>query len=503
MQGQMTKIIGPPGAGKTWTLMEVLQRELCDNKIPPDRIAFLTFTRAARIEALTRTGKRDTDFPFLKTIHSICYHQLNIGKDQIVTPNKVWNFGNRIGIKLTGAELDPWIEEFERSVDSPTKDDFLLQANHRGRHRKIMLKEAMKSLPQEIDYKYAVWFTNAYRDWKAIMGYLDYTDLLTKYVEYGNPLDIDVLFVDEAQDLSPLQWDVVNILGAKAKRKYACGDDDQAIFNWAGADSHVFQELEADNIKVLDQSYRVSKAVHTLAMSIVNRIKRRLDKKYLPTESDGIVTDAGFLTDMQYTKKTFILFRNHYRGATIAQAFRDQLVPFIGKGSPLNSVDIRASLFAFYSLMTKNEAPSDQIKRLLSFVPKDTKNGNDYLMPEVPKLLKEKPVLSAEQVFIRKPVIGDWFRMFGFTSAMANVNDYIRKNGLLETAIPKVEIMSIHQSKGREAHTVIIDPEMSRAVWQSMMNNPDDEHRVQYVAITRAKERVMLMMPDGNFQYRF
>jgi len=498
----MTKIIGPPGAGKTWTLMEILQEEVSNGTLP-ERIAFLTFTRAARIEALTRTGKKESEIPFLKTIHSICYHQLNICKDQIVTPKKVNAFGQKIGIKLTGAELDPWIEEFERSIDSPTKDDFLLQVNHRGRHRKIMLKEAMKSLPLEIDYKYAIWFTNAYRDWKNIMGYLDYTDLLTKYVEYGTPLDIDVLFIDEAQDLSPLQWDVVNVLGAKAKRKYACGDDDQAIFNWAGADSHVFQDLKADNIRVLSQSFRVSQAVHSLAMNIVSRIKHRLEKKYLPTNSKGAISEAGYLMDMNFNKKTFILFRNHYRGAVIAQSFKDSCIPFIGRGSPLNSIDIRASLYAFYSLIVKNEAQSDQIKRLLSFIPSDSKGSNDWIKPNVRSLLKEKSTLTCDQVFIRKPTVNEWFVMVSKGSALWSVNDYIRKNSILDCALPKVEILSIHQSKGREAHTVVIDPEMSRAVWLSMINDPDNEHRVQYVAITRAKERVMLMTPDGNFSYRF
>jgi superfamily I DNA/RNA helicase len=497
-----TKILGPPGCAKTTTLLQTLQEEI-ESGVPPERIAFLTFTRAARIEALTRTGKKDSEFPFLKTIHSICYHQLGISKEQIVTPTKVFNFGRKIGIKLTGAELDPWIEEFERSIDAPTKDDFLLQANHRGRHRKIMLKEAMRSLPQEIDYKYAVWFTNAYRDWKKIMGYLDYTDLLTQYVDYGKPLDIDVLFIDEAQDLSPLQWDVVNVLGANAKRKYACGDDDQAIFHWAGADSSVFQNLEADRVRVLDQSYRVSKAVHNLAMSIANRIKCRLEKRYLPTDSMGKVSEAGYLTDLNYNKKTFILFRNHYRGAVIAQAFRNESVPFIGRGSPLNSIDVRAGLFAFYSLVTKGEAPCDQIKRLMNFVPSDGKGWNDWIMPSVPKLLKEKSSLTCDQVFIRKPTLTDWFMIFSNLSHLGSINDYIRKRGLLAAALPKVEIMSIHQSKGREADTVIIDPEMSRAVWQSMINDPDDEHRTWYVAVTRAKEQVKLMMPDGNFSYRF
>lgn len=506
----VTKMFGPPGTGKTTVLIDRLDEELA-NGTDPSRMAFLTFTRAARVEALTRTGKKDTDFPFLKTIHSICYHQLGINKDQIVTPKHVWQFGRKIGIKLTGSELDPWIEEFERSSDQPTKDDWLLQANHRGRHRKIMLKEAMKEMPQEIDYKYAVWFTTAYRDWKAIMGYVDYTDLLTQYTLHGGPLDIDVLFVDEAQDLSPLQWDVVRILGANAKRKYYGGDDDQAIFHWAGADSSVFQNIYADKVEILNQSFRVPRAVHALAQSIVGRIRHRVQKTYLPTQVEGLVTEAGVLSSLSFDKKTFILFRNHYRGIAIADCLKEDRIPFIGKGSPLSSADLRAGLYALHCLAVKKEAASEYIRKLYNLFPKEGRTKihdeltyvGDYFMPNLPSLMKEKKTLSVDQVFIRRPTLGECMREFSKSPTLCFLTDYIRIWGLLNTAVPKLEIMSIHQSKGREVNTVIIDPEMSKAVWQSMIQDPDDEHRVRYVGITRAKEEVKFMAPDGTYSYRF
>ena len=46
----------------------------------------------------------------------------------------------------------------------------------------------------------------------------------------------DVVFIDEAQDLSPIQWMMYDILKANTKDIYLAGDDDQAIYAWAGAD---------------------------------------------------------------------------------------------------------------------------------------------------------------------------------------------------------------------------------------------------------------------------
>ena len=46
----------------------------------------------------------------------------------------------------------------------------------------------------------------------------------------------DVVFIDEAQDLSPIQWKMVDILRKNSKYVILAGDDDQAIYGWAGAD---------------------------------------------------------------------------------------------------------------------------------------------------------------------------------------------------------------------------------------------------------------------------
>jgi ATP-dependent exoDNAse (exonuclease V) beta subunit len=60
-----------------------------------------------------------------------------------------------------------------------------------------------------------------------------------------------VLFIDEAQDLSLLQWEMVRKIWGEAEKTYIAGDDDQAIFKWAGADVDHFIALkeEVDDIK--------------------------------------------------------------------------------------------------------------------------------------------------------------------------------------------------------------------------------------------------------------
>ena len=91
--------------------------------------------------------------------------------------------------------------------------------------------------------------------------------------------EFDMCFLDEAQDLSQLQWDIAHILDENSKRMYCAGDDDQAIYRWAGADVDHFINLPGGS-ETLSQSYRVPQTVHSLADNVVRRITRRFPKKY-------------------------------------------------------------------------------------------------------------------------------------------------------------------------------------------------------------------------------
>jgi superfamily I DNA/RNA helicase len=59
---------------------------------------------------------------------------------------------------------------------------------------------------------------------------LDFTDMIQKFIEEGVAPKLKVLMVDESQDLTPLQWDLIMKLAENADRLYLAGDDDQAIY---------------------------------------------------------------------------------------------------------------------------------------------------------------------------------------------------------------------------------------------------------------------------------
>jgi DNA helicase-2/ATP-dependent DNA helicase PcrA len=105
--------------------------------------------------------------------------------------------------------------------------------------------------------------------------------MITKFVDEKEKCkEFDVIFIDEAQDLSPIQWRMFDVLKEKSKDIYLAGDDDQAIFAWAGADVKRFLNEPAEEV-ILNYSNRIPPAVQELTNIILERITTLENKKII------------------------------------------------------------------------------------------------------------------------------------------------------------------------------------------------------------------------------
>jgi DNA helicase-2/ATP-dependent DNA helicase PcrA len=478
-------------------MLEFFEKEL--QRTSPDRIAFMTFTRAARLEALERSKRPEEELPWVKTIHAICYKLTGTRQADLVTKLALKEFGKKIGVDIRGTLHDPWsLESVTGENQEPSMADRLLQLNHLGRHKQLKLKEMLRYAPTDIDFHFAKWFTETYRGWKHSQGLVDYTDLLTVYLQSGSPLDVDVGFIDEAQDLSLLQWAVARKMVSAAHRLYLAGDDDQAIFTWAGASPDAFNSESVDESTVLEQSYRVPKCVHTLSESVVRRIRARHPKSYLPRDYEGEYSEVGSLGYNHLgDASTFVLFRNHYRGLALSKQLEEMAWPYSGPYSPLDNQEAKGLLSVYRSMREGHDVNPSEAKIAIAYTHMHYLRGH----AEATAFNSTGPI-GCNLLFNKDVRNVPFDVLFPRIRGAHYITRVIQGAGIKEALQPSMTLMSIHQSKGRQANTVILDLEMSRRTFEGYLQNPDDEHRVWYVAITRTRERLITLLPNDSSFYK-
>ena len=279
-----TIILGPPGTGKTTTLLNLVD-DFMKSGVDAKRIGYFSFTRKAAHEAASRAAEKfnldaKEDLIYFRTLHSLAFRLLGVKKERVMKTEDYREFGLKVGIPIKmsfHSENDGVFNsdnEYLRLINKArvTERD-LMDVYDDNRHTIDVERDTLFLLNQEL------------KRFKEEKGMIDYDDMLENFIEQDVSPSFDVLFIDEAQDLSPLQWRMVRALWSKADKTYIAGDDDQAIFKWAGADVDSFIALkeEVDNINTLNQSYRIPGGpIHKLSQSIIEQVNNRYAKDYLP-----------------------------------------------------------------------------------------------------------------------------------------------------------------------------------------------------------------------------
>jgi DNA helicase-2/ATP-dependent DNA helicase PcrA len=262
-------VIGPPGTGKTSRLLRYLL-DLIERGIPPGRIAFLSFTRGARDEARQRVselfGLTPDELTWFRTIHSTAYALLKLKPDQVMADAPWHEFGIQYGYGLSDFEC----RDEDGPLDLPrrTREDMLRFASSWGANRRLGVVETLRCCPVDISPVHYPLFAERLRAFKHHKGLLDFSDMLERVLEHGLRPDVDFVFLDEAQDLSPLQIAAVEMWFEPCREVYVAGDDDQAVYGFQGAEPDwLLQVTGRHPSEVLAQSYRVPAAAFSIARS--------------------------------------------------------------------------------------------------------------------------------------------------------------------------------------------------------------------------------------------
>ena len=498
---KVNKIVGPPGTGKTTELLRIVD-ELLSLGQDPSKICFVAFTRRAANEAKSRALSKFNlthhDLPLFRTLHSLAFQQLGLNRSSVMGVRDYIEIAKELGLYLTikGVQEDG-------TIIGLSKGDRLLFMEMMSRARLMTLHDYWEKFPNEDIYFYELDRLSKYiHQYKQSYNKIDFIDMIEQFCEEQPIPDHEVLIVDEAQDLSPLQWKMVSTISSKSTDVHVAGDDDQAIFTWAGADVNAFIELEG-NTRVLEKSYRCPGKVFNVAIEISSRIQTRIDKTYLPREEAGEVEFVTALEQVDMSTGTWLLLaRNVYLLEQLNQHCIESGYVFDSPlGSPAKGATLRAiinwenlrkglsisigEVSEIYDLMTVRVGVAYGFKAKLEKEPE----GRAISLPELQSelgLLTDK--IWHEALDKIAPIEREYFL------AALRQGEKLKKE-------PRIRISTIHGAKGAEADNVLIVTDMAARTYLEAQQDPDNEHRVWYVAVTRARNKLVILQPVTNKNY--
>jgi DNA helicase II / ATP-dependent DNA helicase PcrA len=533
------RVIGPPGTGKTTYLKR--QFVIAAEKYGVENCFALSLTKAAASELASRV--ENVPERNIGTLHSHAYRLLKY-PDIVETTKGLkewneycgassWRIGNQHAANPENAPAEP--------PGADTDGVEFMQAMGVLRQRMV---------PRELWPSAVRRFAAKWDAFKVESARMDFTDLIEHGLSSVECIPgAVVMFADEAQDMSRLEFALVRKWGGKCEQFIIVGDPDQNLYEWRGSDPSAFYAEGATSERVLEQSYRVPSAVHEAAVRWIGAIPNRKDAAYRPTPEDGFLDRAGFNYKDPAPLLDDVLHRlDSPRGSVDGET----AMVLASCGYMLNPLisELRKNGTPFHNPYRKNHGgwnPLGGSRRLLAFLrPHREVWGDEARMWTWGDLLAWGGVLQASGSFVRgakgvienrcvedrfkdsqrdQPVPPQWLvdnladdnareAVFngdlGWWESRLRHNDrkgqqfslsVARRHGASKLRErPRLVVGTIHSVKGGEADHVYVFPDLSAAAyWGTWKTNARwPVVRQYYVAMTRSKYGLYLLDPAGQ-----
>lgn len=472
----VTKIFGTAGAGKTTKLIEIVEDLL--TKTSPERIVFASFTKKAVEEMIERVLIKfphlsKNQFRYFKTIHALGYFASSNKK--IITHNQLSELAKSIGLDIS-FNINP--EDSGGAKDG----DKVITIESLSRLRLIDLEQQWR----ECDFDGIPLFvvkewSKKLKEFKKENKLVDFTDLLENYSR--GPLDADYMIIDEAQDLCPLQWKVVNEMSKNCKIVYIAGDDDQLIYKWAGADVNYILNIKTDNEIVLAKSHRLPSNIYHLSRKILSRIKNRKAKECKPTKEDGRIERVNGIENVNFTTNDdfLILIRNKFLAYDITEYLENQGLHYSLFGKSATDCTEVEAIYAWERFRKNKKIDQKSYEKCCRF----SYVLDNYDRSNIPDKFFDKT----------------WYEVLNkMSDRKSNYFRQILSKGYKLNKEPNIKISTIHQAKGGESDNVIVFSDVSQNTYNEINN--EDEHRVWYVAVSRSKKNLIIVTDQTNQFYK-
>jgi DNA helicase II / ATP-dependent DNA helicase PcrA len=542
-------IVAGAGTGKTKTLTSRIIH-LIHTGIRPERICAITFTNKAAKEMARRTGSPES---FIGTFHALgakilrkeCRH---VGREPNFTI-----FDDHDSFELVKKATWAVLPKPKRGepIDRKSKElSPVFFAQKISAIKNIGLadpksdRESEKNeLARKISEKYeaALVRNNAF-DFddlieKVVAIFKSHPEVLKKYQNM-----FDAVLVDEYQDINPKQYELVSLLAGVHRNLSVVGDDEQTIYSWRYADIRTFLDFDKKwkgaKVYFLEENYRSTGTIIRAASGVAKNNRFRTPKNLWTQNPEGdpitlfeawgeneeaewIAQEIQKLRAPDKNAEIGILYRTNAQSRAIEQALIRRDIPYriFGGLKFYERREVKDAVAALrYIANEKDELAQDRLEKNLT-KRKFAQFRNNVLATAVTRTAPMKPI-DALKLFIETFGYFEYLEsnfinadereenvaeLIAFASEFESLDMLLERLSLLQAADEMgnkkddgaaVNMMTIHLAKGLEFDTVFIAGAAEGFLPHGRSLDKEDsleeERRLMYVAMTRARKRLLL-----------
>lgn len=507
------RIFGPAGSGKTRSLIEILREHVSDGDFRLPEGIIVSFTRAAAYDIARRVNPEGEPSRYHTTLHALCKRYYGIEAE--MADDRLKEFFAEEGIQYV-AQRSPDPEEWASSEAGEKSEGSLIYGFWSWcRNRMIGFAEGRQLRPPEPEVR--SWWVDGlleklwarYVRWKRQHSLVDFTELLEIAVNSPPEGQQWAFFVlDEAQDSTPLQWAVADAFAACAQVAYIAGDDDQAIYTWAGATPEFFLRARVLSDDVLRINHRSGSVIVDAAQDWIRRNTERRDKGTRAAREGGVIHDSRKVPDIQRDgRTTFVMARAWYLLEPLLSEYEEAGVPYVDRR---NKHGVSGAGVVPYQrwirLRQGGSITVDEWRLLTAAIP----SKGPWLMHGAKARVAGLDRAMRKTTYVRLRDLLDYgatdelvgaIRQ-GATEPLQRINR--DRLGYLERVSKKwgteyldehkaatvMQAGSIHAFKGLECDRAVIHTGVPTLAQREAWMNPEPERRVFYVALTRARDEI-------------
>jgi DNA helicase-2/ATP-dependent DNA helicase PcrA len=519
-------LLAGAGTGKTRAITHRIAYGVATGVYPPGRVMALTFTSRAAGELRGRLRSLGAGGVSARTFHASALSQLGFFWPQVIGGSMP-----RI-LESKGRLIASAAETMKLKLDTPTLRDLAAEIEWRKVSRLTLdqyaVKAASRTMPVALDLSKMIDLHAAYERVKDDRRQLDFEDVLLAaagmlesepWVAQQVREQYRFFVVDEYQDVSPLQQVLLDLWMGDRQDLCVVGDASQTIYSFAGASSDHLTSFPSRfptaTVVRLEQNYRSTPAI----VDTANRLMRdragaltlraaasadaRPDAKVVaPTvlshrddraEARAV---AGQIADQiaagARPQDIAVLYRINVQGAVLETALADAGVSYQLRGGPrfFDLPEVKQSL-----MMLKGATVANTVEPLFKTVSDVLRSlGWTQDAPESRGAVRDRwESLNAIMGLAETAAPGTTLRQFS-----TDLHD--RAVGQHEPTMAAVTLATLHSAKGLEWDTVYIIGVSEGLVpisYAKSLAAVDEERRLLYVGITRARQRLHLSWAEA------